>query len=79
MSPGSRQRDQTLTEKAATAMLSARPPRDDEPRRPGEDFLTSKSLILLIIAGGIADLPMKPTVQRRCNSESREMPCSSSC
>ncbi len=37
-------------------MLPARPPRDDEPRRPGEDFLTSKSLILLIIAGGIADL-----------------------
>jgi len=37
-------------------MLPARPPKDDEPRRPGEDFLTSKSLILLIIAGGIADL-----------------------
>ena len=37
-------------------MLPARPPRHDPPRRGGEDFLTSKSLILLIIAGGIADL-----------------------
>lgn len=37
-------------------MLPARPPGDDEPRRPGEDFLTPKSLVLLIIAAGIADL-----------------------
>ncbi len=28
----------------------------DEPRRPDGDFLTPKSLLLLIIAGGIADL-----------------------
>ena len=45
-----------LTEKAATTMLPARPPRNDEPRRPGEEFLTTKSLLLLIIAGGIAEL-----------------------
>jgi hypothetical protein len=37
-------------------MLPVRPPKDDEPRRPGEDFLTAKSLIILLIAGGIADL-----------------------
>lgn len=37
-------------------MLPARPPRDDEPRRPGEEFLNSKSLLLLIIAGGVAGL-----------------------
>lgn len=42
--------------KAAIGMLPARPPKDDEPRRPDEDFLTPKSLILLIIAGGVADL-----------------------
>jgi hypothetical protein len=37
-------------------MVPARPPKDDEPRRPGEEFLTTKSLLLLIIAGGIAAL-----------------------
>jgi hypothetical protein len=37
-------------------MLPARPPKNDEPRRPDEDFLTSKSLLLLIIGGGIVDL-----------------------
>ena len=37
-------------------MLPARPSKDDEPGRPGEDSITLKSLILLIIAGGIADL-----------------------
>ena len=37
-------------------MLPARPSKDDEPRRPGEEFLTSKNLLLLIIAGGITDL-----------------------
>jgi hypothetical protein len=40
-------------------MLPARPPKDHEPRRPDEDFLAPKSLILLIIAGGIADLYMR--------------------
>lgn len=33
-----------------------RPDKDDEPRRPDEEFLTSKALLLLIIAGGIAEL-----------------------
>jgi len=37
-------------------MLSARPPEDDDPRRPGDEILTSKSLLLLIITGGIAEL-----------------------
>jgi len=37
-------------------MLPARRPKGDEPRPPGEDFLTSKSLILLIIAGSVAYL-----------------------
>jgi hypothetical protein len=37
-------------------MVPAHPSKDDEPRRPGEDFLTLKSLVLLIIAGGIGDL-----------------------
>jgi hypothetical protein len=37
-------------------MLPARPPKNDEPRRPDEEFLTSKALLLLIIAGGVAYL-----------------------
>jgi hypothetical protein len=37
-------------------MLPARPSKDDEPRRPDEDFLTTKALLLLIIAGGVAAL-----------------------
>ena len=37
-------------------MVPARPSKDDEPRRPGEDFLSLKALVLLIIAGRIADL-----------------------
>jgi len=37
-------------------MLPVRPPEDDEPRRPGEEFLTSKNLLLLIIAGGVSEL-----------------------
>lgn len=45
-----------LTRKPQATMVPPRPSRDDEPRRPGEDFLTLKSLILLIIAGGIAYL-----------------------
>jgi hypothetical protein len=54
--PGSRPRDQTLTEKAATTMLPARPSKDDEPRRPDGDFLSTKALLLLIVAGGVAVL-----------------------
>jgi hypothetical protein len=39
------------------AMLPASPPsRDDDPHRPGGDFLNTKALLLLIIAGGIAEL-----------------------
>jgi len=45
-----------LDEKGAVAMLPARPPKNDDPRRPEEDFLTSKALLLLIVAGGIAEL-----------------------
>jgi hypothetical protein len=37
-------------------MLPARPSRDDQPRRPGGEFLSTKALLLLIIAGGIAVL-----------------------
>src|ERR1700758_5741529 len=29
---------------------------DDEPRRPGEEILSTKALLLLIIAGGVAYL-----------------------
>ena len=45
-----------FSEKAAMPMLPARPPGDDEPRRPDGDFLSTKALLLLIIAGGIAVL-----------------------
>ena len=37
-------------------MVPARLSKDEEPRRPDEDFLTLKSLVLLIITGGIAEL-----------------------
>jgi hypothetical protein len=47
-------------------MLHARAPKDDEPRRPGEkddeprrpgeEILSTKALLLLIIAGGVAYL-----------------------
>jgi hypothetical protein len=37
-------------------MLPARTPGDDEPRQPGGDFLSTKALLLMIIAGGIAVL-----------------------
>jgi hypothetical protein len=38
-------------------MLPARPPSgDNEPRDPGGDFLTTKGLLLLIIAGGVVEL-----------------------
>lgn len=37
-------------------MIPARPSKDDEPRRPDEEFLTSKALLLLIIAGGVGEL-----------------------
>jgi hypothetical protein len=37
-------------------MVPARPSKDDEPRRPGGDSITLKSLVLLLIAGGIAYL-----------------------
>jgi hypothetical protein len=39
-------------------MLPARPPKNDEPRRPDEEFITPKALLLLIIAGGVAVLYM---------------------
>ena len=37
-------------------MIPVRPSKDDEPGRPGEDSISLKALILLIIAGGIAYL-----------------------
>jgi hypothetical protein len=38
-------------------MLPARPPSsDNDPRRPGGDFLSTKALLLLIIAGGTAEV-----------------------
>ncbi len=43
-----------MPEKVASNMLPARKPRNHKPRRTGEEFLTSKSLLLLIVAGGIA-------------------------
>lgn len=49
-------RPNPLSEKGAGFMLPARPPKDDEPRRSGDELLTSKNLLLLIIAGGITDL-----------------------
>lgn len=46
------------TEKAAIFMVPARPPSgDNEPRDPGGDFST-KTLLLLIIAGGVVELYM---------------------
>ena len=38
-------------------MLPARPPSgDNEPRDPGGHFLSTKALLLLIIAGGVVEL-----------------------
>ena len=37
-------------EKGRFNMVSPRPPKDDEPGRPDDDFLPSKTLLLLIIA-----------------------------
>lgn len=37
-------------------MLPARPSKGDEPRPPDPEFLSTKALLLLIIAGGIAVL-----------------------
>jgi hypothetical protein len=37
-------------------MISARPPKNDEPGRPDDDFLLSKTLLLVIIAIGTAEL-----------------------
>lgn len=56
MSQGAVKQPNPSTRKTASAMLPARPPKNQEPRRPDEDFLPQKSLLLLIIAGGIADL-----------------------
>jgi hypothetical protein len=44
------------TRKTALAMLPARPPKKEEPRRSDEDFLPQKSLLLLIIALSVAYL-----------------------
>ena len=43
-----------LSEKADTTMVSPRPPKNRKPRRSREEFLTSKALLLLLVAGGIA-------------------------
>jgi hypothetical protein len=53
---GATNSDQPRVEKAASAMLPVRPPTDDEPRRPHEDFLSPKSLVLLVIAVVIYEL-----------------------
>lgn len=37
-------------------MLTERPSGGDEPRRPGDDFLMLKALVLLILGGFIVDL-----------------------
>lgn len=39
-------------------MLPARPSKDDEPRPPDPEFLSTKTLLLLIIASSIAVLYM---------------------
>ena len=54
---GSHRCDQTLDEKVAAIMLPPRPPKNDEPGRPDDEPpLTPKSVLLLIIAGGVAGL-----------------------
>ncbi len=57
MAQGAAKATNPLHEKAAMPMLPARPPSgDNEPRDPGGKLLSTKALLLLIIAGGVAKL-----------------------